>query len=98
MTILGKIFRALKKVRTKLANKLVQHYIPKSRWAHLVDASERKDDLGHQKRFDKMRRRGVDEFGLTWKQSTELFEKSLKLPEEERFSDVDAIIKDEGDY
>ena len=45
-----------------------------------------------------MRRRCVDDYGMTHKQATEFMAYSISLPEEERFDDVDAIIKEEGDY
>lgn len=89
---------ALKALRKKVANKLVEIAIGKSRWAHLVDPSDRRDDLAHQDVWNRIVRRGVDDFGLTRKQSQELFSKSLKMKPEERFDDVNDIIKDEGLY
>ncbi len=92
------IKKGLKKLSKKVANWLVELSLPKSDWKHLVDPSERRDDLAHQDTFSKIRRRLVDEYGMTWKQSTEFASKSIKLPSEERFTDVDEIIKDEGAY
>lgn len=77
---------------------MVEIAIGKSKWKHLVDPSERRDDLLHQTHFDKMCRRLVDDTGMTWKQSREFMSKSIALPEAERFDDVNAIIKEEGDY
>lgn len=77
---------------------MVEIAIGKSRWAHLVDPSERRDDLAHQKTFDIICRRGVDDLGMTWKQSREFFAKAISLPEEERDERADAIIKEEADY
>lgn len=45
-----------------------------------------------------MVRRAIDDFGMTRKQAQEFMSKSIKMPEEERFDDVNAIIKDEGAY
>lgn len=81
-----------------MANKLVEIAIGKSKWKHLVDPSERRDDLAHTSAFSQIRRQMVDDYGMTWKQATEFASHSIKLPEAERFDDVDEIIKDFGAY
>jgi len=86
---------ALKSLREKIANKLVEYALPKSYWKDLVDPSERRDDLAHRDGFSNFRRRLVDDYGMDWQQATEFGRKSIELPESERFDDVNEIIKDE---
>ena len=88
----------LKKVGRKIANKLVEYALEKSKWRHLVDPSERRDDPAHQDTFSRIRRRIVDDFGTTWKQATDLASESIKMDEGDRFDDINEIIKDEGAY
>ena len=45
-----------------------------------------------------MVRQCIDDFGMTRKQAQEFMSHSIKLPEAERFDDVDDIIKDFGAY
>ena len=69
--------------------------LPKSDWEHLVDPSERRDDLAHTDDFSNFRRRLVDDYGMDWQQATEFGRASLEMPESERFEDVNEIINDE---
>lgn len=72
--------------------------MPKSKWKHLVDPSERRDDLAHTDTFSRIRRRIVDDYGVPWDMATEIAHDQIKLPEEERYEGVNEIIKDEGAY
>ena len=72
--------------------------IGKSKWKHLVDPSERRDDLQHVSDFSKIRRQFVDDFGMTWKQATEFAQHTLTLTEAEMYDDVYDIVKDFGAY
>lgn len=98
MGIFAVISTALKSVREKIANKLVEYFLEKSKWKDLVDPSERRDDLQHQDDFSIIRRQFVDDFGMTWKQATEFAHHTLTLDKSEMFDDVYDIVKDFGAY
>ena len=73
-------------------------FLEKSKWKHLVDPTERRDDLTHQDNFSLIRRQFVDDFGMTWQQATEFAHHTLQLTEAEMYDDVYDIVKDFGAY